>query len=733
MYKKIKEALYDLKDLHIKIDFIEDDFKKFNLVSPFEFSIELDESDELKPKIYFSGCIDEIYEVNIFENKEEILEICTKFDDKDNPVEILSINDINPFEYFLNFEGKTVSTKNTHGTFSYILEDINYLSLDNILYDFDDDNMKTLKIDFDDEDKTTITIPYFFESDIDINEDEMLNNNQLKINKISKSNIIKELKKTKKYKRNLLKTDYFINWDAKYIDKDGNELFKCYADDDNNVNVYYISSFEASNKNEYIQTIKKCVEIFDENSYPIIVLNDLNKGGMVVLAQIFLGVLSPLMPINLFKGRMRMNNLLENSEEIINYIQSNFTNVYTCEKASYEYLKNGEIFVNYSDIRDNLSEVFFLVNSSVQKEIENIRLSMENKRKPTEILVLTDGYSFSAASLYIKYLQKMGGGIVVGFSGNIFNETVFDSSQSPSPIFTEDILRIFNQKEIETLKKYGIEMEFAGIQTFYNLNETNIPLEYEITPVDDKLNFFMNYKNENAHYPTIIGQALELLNAFKDICYKNNKKVLKITEECDGKFGNKYTHGGYLCGDDEYWSKECKPIYCDMGYIFDEINNICIKDICSSIQNEEEDEIEKEENNLEEENVEDENINKEKTEENESEENYDMYEEMDIIEEIEDNENNDENSTDSDDSTDEENLTDTDTDYTTDSVNSSDNDIKDDEIQAYIIVIIIVGGIIIIIVAFLIIHYFRKKNISNDIEIKSDIGNIPLEESLNSK
>ena len=67
---------------------------------------------------------------------------------------------------------------------------------------------------------------------------------------------------------------------------------------------------------------------------------------------------------------------------------------------------------------------------------------MKNKRKPTEILVLTDGYSFSAASLYIKYLQKQGGAVVVGYSGNSYDDSIFDGITYPgfvrlSPPFWE--------------------------------------------------------------------------------------------------------------------------------------------------------------------------------------------------------------------------------------------------------------------------------------------------------
>ena len=51
-----------------------------------------------------------------------------------------------------------------------------------------------------------------------------------------------------------------------------------------------------------------------------------------------MGILAPLMPINLFKGRMRITeSFINNKEEISEYIINNFTNIYNCEKADYDY------------------------------------------------------------------------------------------------------------------------------------------------------------------------------------------------------------------------------------------------------------------------------------------------------------------------------------------------------------------------------------------------------------
>ena len=801
-YRQIMEILSELKDMHIRINFKDNNFDKFALVIPINFAIQLDQNNE--PQIFFDGCIDNIDDLSVIDNKALITEFCYNHNDYlDNPIKIISINDQDPFDYFVNLR-KITSTKNLHGTFSYLMQDTNYLFLDMISFDFTDENMKQLKIEFDDDEQTIINTKYFIESEIDINAEEDGNNagaRQLSniyayltrnINHYSNENKFwyKNKRQRNKHRLKARLEDYQVTWDVEYNEGE-EDLFKCHVDLDNNVNVYYVHSFTAFEIRKYIDAIKVCVEKFDDNSYPIIVINDLNNGGAVVLAQIFLGILSPLMPINKFKGRFRITDTFIDNEEISQYIETNFTNIYNCESASYDYLINGERSTNYSN-DEKLSEIFYLTNSTIQEEIENIRMTMKNKRKPTEILVLTDGYSFSAASLYIKYLQKQGGAVVVGYSGNAYDESTFDASQSPSPIFTHDILKIFNPDEISNLEEFGIEMEFAGIQTFYDFNETNIPLEYEVNPIDDRLEFFLNYNGKDDNYLPVVNQAKQLLNLLNEKCFNNTKRIVKISENCDGKFGNKYTHGGYLCSDEGYWTEECVPTYCDMGYILDKKNKICVKDICSSInpdeqeeeneekegeieeyedkneENMEENENEMEDNKenkekekefeegnedvIEEENKEEKEYEKENNEENEKEEGKkEKEEEKEIFEEFseenekmkeeenkeEENENEynkveweeNEKNKEKEEEKEEESENAKEKEKESEGEKENENNKGEDKIQAYVIVLAVFGSIALIIATFLIIHYCRKKHITNEIDVQNNISKIELQAS----
>jgi ATP-dependent Zn protease len=80
---------------------------------------------------------------------------------------------------------------------------------------------------------------------------------------------------------------------------------------------------------------------------------------------------------------------------------------------------------------------------------------------------------------------------------------------------------------------------------------------------------------------------LKILDKYKNTCNSNNKKLIFIKSECDKSFGNKYTHGGYQCGENKKWKEECVASYCDIGYIFDHNKQKCIIDVCSEREKDE--------------------------------------------------------------------------------------------------------------------------------------------------
>ena len=120
-----------------------------------------------------------------------------------------------------------------------------------------------------------------------------------------------------------------------------------------------------------------------------------------------------------------------------------------------------------------------------------------------------------------------------------------------------------------------------GIQSFYGVDDKDVPLEYEVTPVDIKLDLYSGFDLRSLQNFT--ESSKNLLNSMKTKCFSANKNLIMFSDECDKSFKNSYTHGGYTCNGDGVWTKECVPAYCDLGYSFDSKKRKCIKDVCSSI------------------------------------------------------------------------------------------------------------------------------------------------------
>ena len=549
LYNKTSE----LKDCHINIngifsDFLDDTY----LFTPFKYNIK-EENGEYKIFVEFKddedGCDNDLFN-NIKYN--EMIK---------NPVE--KINDLDPFEYLSNLGGKFDTTKNIHGTFSYKLS--NEMPLSSIPLSLGELNKLNLRFNTTE----TLETTYCIKSDLE---------NERRVRRLhEKKDEAKNNKNNKNKKQKKRRMDYGINWDI----KDQDEILKCLADTKNQINIIYITSFSSNKGSNFISTLSSCLTRFDTNNYPILVVNDINSGGLVYLSQIFLGILSQLIPIDLYKGRLRFSESFTITDEIRKYIITNLADKDTCSAANYDDLVKNSAIVEYGDgIKSNLSQMFLISNKTWYDKIEELRNETKIKRKPTEILFLTDGYTFSSAGLLAKYLKRNGGGIIASYMGNPkYKDKEFDIGQSPSPLFNYENVRTFSKKSFENDAMKRLKIEMPGIQSFFDDENPDVPLEYDIDLPDEKTNLYLRFNKDT--YNTFVNKAKEILDKYKTECNPENKRLVKYTEECDKEFGNNYTHGGYQCGEDGKWSNKCVISNCDSGYYLDRKTNQCIKHVCS--------------------------------------------------------------------------------------------------------------------------------------------------------
>ena len=215
--------------------------------------------------------------------------------------------------------------------------------------------------------------------------------------------------------------------------------------------------------------------------------------------------------------------------------------------------------------------------NQARKDFEN----SPNLKRPTDIIIYTDGFSYSSTSTFIKGFQNIGGAITVGYFGNpkIKGPESFDASQSDSGVMDFEETEVYENLEKLGYMIYGITSEEVFDDSYQK--ENPIPREYTIFPVDYRVDIYSPYSDEI--YPKFISEGLKIFDLFnnKNYCNSKNEKLLLHDENCyDMKL--KYTHGGYKCGENFEWDKStCVPYYCDIGYSFDQYNKECVPD-CES-------------------------------------------------------------------------------------------------------------------------------------------------------
>ena len=370
-------------------------------------------------------------------------------------------------------------------------------------------------------------------------------------------------------------------WDLKSED----EFLKCKVDEENKFNVIYQNSFMPKNFNNYEDIMYKCFSRFYSNDYKIIIIEHRNGGGMTEICIPFTQYLRPKISKPLIGGLRSSQLILKNF-----FVNDENLNPETC----FPYTEKDNILNGFEDIYDDG------INKIVHKRTKNIEgfnifekkimekkrkeyLSQRKTKKPTDILVFTDGYSFSCTSMLITGLKIHGHGIMVGYNARPdLNKSDFDASQSNSGVETFEI-----SENVKNLKKLGFNSRITFEETF-DPNDKGIPktpMEFLIFPVDEISTIHQQYYDSS--YNRFIKEAKRIFEKYNDNgeCNPDNKLLYFETSDCDSKINISRAHGGYICGADGKWDKNtCIPAYCDDGYYLNDNRTECIKDPCDNIK-----------------------------------------------------------------------------------------------------------------------------------------------------
>ena len=531
-----------------------------NFFQPLNLNITVNNKDN---KVELYGSLNEEYKV-YFRNYSNISEIIIN----NTNIPIKTINGKNPFDYITELGIKYYNLSNPHATFNYkFIEIFNYKKNNLKLFPLDLDELTNFKVVYENDE--TFTTDFIIKTNTKIqtnsSENNVFINNKINQQKSLKNNYLLN-EDSEKYLRSISEQEEF-EWDYVY-----GSMIKCKADKSKKVNVYYILNFD-SIKEEYINMIEQCILLFDENKNPIVFIINRGIENSFIISQYFLEWLSPLLTINYYGAYRSSYNL-----SIIN--NKNIYNAEKCDLELIEDLMNSRREIDFgNNIREIITKPFILNGQDIRKKINEIKSKLKNPRKPTEIIVFTNGLSFLSKSLFIKYLQYYGGGITVGYFANPNKKNAtFDSCLSPSVKFGGYILNNMSDGYYNLNNKYKIQLEVPNTLTFYNPDNLTIPLEFDITPVDEIVDIYKEFRE--IYYSEYINIANKIFKKYENECNPKNKKLVKVDKECDKYFNNNYTHGGYECGEDGNWTDKCVPSYCDMGYIFNHNKKECVIDYC---------------------------------------------------------------------------------------------------------------------------------------------------------
>ena len=494
---------------------------------------------------------------------------------------IISINNLNPFDYL---EKMVKSGTSPHSSQCKFIEALEYIKEQPLhLYPHKKEDL-FISIKF--EGNEILNTMYSFEKKQFLNDEfkEFFLEEQKKYIKntihFPKFEEIEKKFRIKKGLINKLKDSEDRDiWDL----KSGDEFIKCRVDNENEFNVLYQSSFYPENFNDYEDIMYKCFSKFYSNDYKIIIIENRNGGGYTELCIPFTQYVSPKIYKPTFTAmkstELNLKNFFRTDENL---------NPETC----FPYTEEDDILEGPRDIYEDGTDKVFHKRT---KDIEYLNIFekkiMEKKRKeylktgktkkPTDILVFTDGYSFSCTSFFIKGLQIHGHAIIVGYNARPdLNKSDFDASQSNSCVETFDI-----SENTQNLNKLGFYPSITFLEEFdpYDKENPKIPMEFKIYPVDEISSIYKDYNDKR--YYRFIDEAKKIFKKYEEQCNPDNKILYKEAEDCDLKINIPKAHGGYICGKDGKWNNsQCIAAYCDDGYYLNNDRTECIKDPCDNIK-----------------------------------------------------------------------------------------------------------------------------------------------------
>ena len=536
-YRDVKKTLSNFHDANF--DILGDklpgniNFSYYNYCLPFQFYLDYEENQE----VYMY--IKDFPECSKYYNDSSLI-------DKINALEkvpVLEINGQNAFDFVQEFGREFYKYKNPDSDFSINIEIIhnNHLAF------------------------IPLSLEELNHINVSFNNGETLE---------TKYHIIKEAEELQEKIEE--KNEANITWD--YSTENGE--FKCREDHSNQLNVLVIKSFFYERVLPSI--IYRCAKLIYSNSYKTVIITSQLWNEENTRSYLYLQLLFPKMN---GKYNMAMKQTYLN-EQLFEKDPSIFLDPKTCRPFNSweDFIEpNGD---DYGEgVFHNRTKIFNPIKTEYLDEMNDIRrelIGLGHLKKSTEIIVLTDTVNYGPASTFIKTIQNNGGAIEASYSGNPYlnksNITTLDASLDPAISTNYEELSDY-ARDLNDLGFSAYEIPYA--EAFENIEVTkgDIPMAYKVNKVDEITNIYHCY--DDSYYDEFIKEAQRIFTEYNDNqkCNKDNMNLVYESNDCVFD-EDKFSHGGYKCGDDERWSRECKKTYCDFGYFYNKLTGNCEIDTC---------------------------------------------------------------------------------------------------------------------------------------------------------
>jgi len=345
----------------------------------------------------------------------------------------------------------------------------------------------------------------------------------------------------------------------------------------NDMNYIVINSFSPDDLDAFADELAECIDDFDQNDKPISVLLPMNGGGYIILEYLAFNWLFPNADFREL-GAFRKTD----SNEIIAVENGYALSLADVDNDCQDYTqKTVDKFWEKTDVDDlgngvkhSRTKKGFMVYKDVMSEYFQFGLK-KNIRKPTDVIVVTDGFCFSACSIFVDNVLRTGSGIVTGAGPTYPGDERFVAAQCPSAVVTTD--EYFD--EVKDNDEHGFYFATPVFET-YNISQSEsevIPTDYDVMRIDKHLGY---YDMMNLNLEDVLDHTKAVYKEFQTKCNSANQRLLMVSDKCESD--DKHALDvGYACGSNGEWDdKKCLIATCEPGYYVDFESNKCVECNC---------------------------------------------------------------------------------------------------------------------------------------------------------